>query len=296
MNPWGIAPASNGNLWINDNGTGLSTVYEPDGTNAGLVVDTLTAKPTGLVANSTSSFKISGAASLFIFVSEDGIISGWNPSVNATNAVIAVNNSGFGAVYKGATLGTISPAPPAGPNVLYVTNFHANKVEMYDGNFGRLDTWFTFVDATLPAGYAPFGIALIQGQIFVSYALQDGSAHDDVPGPGHGYVDIYKTNGAFVRRLISNGNLNSPWGLAPGPAPFGHYNGGLYVGNFGDGVINVYNLQTGAFAGTLTNQISGAPLQFDGLWGMLFLGNNLYFTAGLGEESHGLFGDIVPVN
>jgi uncharacterized protein (TIGR03118 family) len=296
VNPWGIAPSSNGNLWINDNGTGLSTVYKPDGTNAGLVVDTLTANPTGLVANTTSSFKISATApSLFIFVSEDGIISGWNPSVNATNAVIAVDNSGFGAVYKGATMGTISPAPPAGPNVLYVTNFHANKVEMYDGNFGRLDTGSTFVDGTLPAGYAPFGVAQINGQIFVSYALQNGAAHDDVPGPGNGYVDIYKTNGTFVKRLISNGNLNSPWGLAAGPTPFGHYNGGLYVGNFGDGVINVYNLQTGAFAGNLTNAISGAPLQFDGLWGMLFLGNNLYFTAGLGGEAHGLFGDIVPV-
>jgi uncharacterized protein (TIGR03118 family) len=148
----------------------------------------------------------------------------------------------------------------------------------------------------LPAGYAPFGIGTIGGQIYVTYALQDGAAHDDVPGPGHGYVDIYKTNGTFVKRLISQGNLNSPWGLQAGPSPFGHYNGGLYVGNFGDGVINVYNLQTGAFAGTMNNIFDGSPIQFNGLWGMFFQGNTLYIAAGLGDEDHGVFSAVFPTN
>jgi len=289
VNPWGIAPSPNGNIWVNDNGTGLSTVYKQDGTNAGLVVNTLTASPTGLVFNGTSSFPITEGAntqpSLFIFVSEDGIITGWNPTVDATNAVVAVDNSGSGAIYKGAALSGTT---------LYVTNFHANKVEMYDGSFNRIDNGSTFVDATLPARYAPFGIATINGQIFVSYAKQDADAEDDVSGAGNGFVDIYNTNGTFVKRLISHGNLNSPWGLAAGPTQFGHYSGGLYVGNFGDGIINVYNSSTGAFQGTLSDQVTSLPLQFDGLWGMLFLGNNLWFTAGIGDESHGLFGSIFP--
>jgi len=286
VNPWGIAPASNGNLWVNDNGTGLSTVYKPDGTNAGLVVNTASSAPTGIVANTTSSFKINGTtASVFIFVSEDGIISGWNPSVNATNAVVLVDNSASSAIYKGVTISGTT---------LYATNFHANKVEMYDGNLNRIDTVSTFVDANLPAGYAPFGIATIGGKIYVSYALQDINAEDDVPGPGNGFVDIYNANGTFSKRLISHGQLNAPWALAAGPAPFGHYNGGLYVGNFGDGVINVYNLQTGAFAGTL-NQKDGTPLAFDGLWGLFFEQGNLYFAAGIADEDHGLFGAIFPV-
>lgn len=285
VNAWGIAPASNGNLWVNDNGTGLSSVYRPDGTNTGTVINTATAAPTGIVANTTSSFKVGGSPSLFIFVSEDGLITGWNPAVNATNAVVAVDNSGSGAVYKGVALSGTT---------LYVANFHANKVEMYNGNFVRTDTGSTFVDATLPSGYAPFGIAAINGQIFVSYALQNGAMHDDVPGPGFGYVDIYNTNGTFVKRLISQGALNAPWALAAGPTPFGHYNGGLYVGNFGDGVINVYNLQTGSLAGQL-NQVDGTVLAFNGLWGLFFENGNLYFAAGIADEAHGMFGAIFPV-
>ncbi len=286
VNPWGIAAASNGNLWVADNGTGLSTIYRPDGTNTGTVINTATSAPTGIVANTTSSFKINGTtASTFIFVSEDGIISGWNSSVNANSAVVLVDNSGSNAIYKGVTISGTT---------LYATNFHANKVEMYDGNLNRIDTVSTFVDPNLPAGYAPFGIATINGKIYVSYALQDNNAEDDVPGPGNGYVDVYNPNGTFVKRFLSQGNLNAPWALAAGPSPFGHYNGGIYIGNFGDGVINVYNLQTGAFNGTL-NQRDGTVLQFDGLWGLFFETGNLYFAAGIGDEDHGLFGAIFPV-
>ncbi len=287
VNPWGIAPGVNGNLWVNDNGTGLSTVYQANGTNTGMVVNTLTINPTAIVANTTSMFKVSGHASTFIFVSEDGIITGWNSAVDPNNAIIAVDNSGAGSVYKGATLAN---------NTLFVTDFHNNHVEMYDGNFTRIDTVATFVDSTLPAGYAPFGIQAISGKIYVTYALQDGAAHDDVPGPGHGYIDIYNTNGSFVKRFASQGVLNSPWGLQPGPSPFGHYNGGLYVGNFGDGVINVYNLQTGGVNGTMNNIYDGSPIQFNGLWGMFFQGNQLYIAAGLGDESHGVFSAVFTSN
>jgi len=285
VNPWGMAPGTSGNIWVNDNGTGLSTVYKPDGSATSTVVNTSTSSPTGIVANSTSMFKVSGQPAAFIFVSEDGIITGWNPAVDPNNAIVAVDNSGNNSVYKGAAFAN---------NTLFVTDFHNNRVEMYDGNFNRIDTVATFVDPNLPAGFAPFGIQAISGKIYVTYALQDGSAHDDVPGPGNGYVDIYNPNGTFVKRLISGGNLNSPWGVQAGPTPFGHYNGGLYVGNFGDGVINVYNLQTGNFACTLTNSTAGTPITFAGLWGLFFQGTNLYVTAGIGDEDHGLFSVVVP--
>jgi uncharacterized protein (TIGR03118 family) len=304
INPWGIALASNGFFWINDNGTGVATTYKPNGVTNSLTVtippsasNAGAANPTGIVRNNTSVFKVTQNAnsqpSSFIFVSEDGAISGWNSALDPTNAIIAVDNGASNAIYKGATLATVNPPlSGAGPNVLYVTNFHAGKVEMYDGNFARLDTNLTFVDPTLPAGYAPFGIQTVNNHIYVSYALQDANAEDDVAGPGNGYIDVYTSTGAFVKRLVSNANLNSPWGMALGPSNFGGFNGGLFVGNFGDGKINVYNPTTGVLLGTL-KQIDGTPLQFDGLWALYFnTTTHLVFTAGLGGESHGLYGVI----
>jgi uncharacterized protein (TIGR03118 family) len=141
-----------------------------------------------------------------------------------------------------------------------------------------------FVDPNLPAGYAPFGIRNFNGQIFVTYAKQDHKKEDDVAGPGFGFVNVFDTSGNFLRRLISNGNLNAPWGLAL-------VDGELWVGNFGDGFINNYDPATGAFIETLT-RADRTPLQFDGLWDLLPLGNGVYFTAGISDEEHGLFGLI----
>jgi uncharacterized protein (TIGR03118 family) len=222
------------------------------------------------------------APALFIFVSEDGSISGWNPNVDPTNAIIAVDNGRNrgrnSAIYKGATLGVAN-----GHNFLYVTDFHTGKVETYDESFHKVNPG-GFVDPNLPAGYAPFGIRNFNGEIFVTYALQDQAREDDVPGPGNGFVNVFDTSGNFLRRLVSNGNLNSPWGLAL-------VEGELWVGNFGDGLINNYDPNTGTFIETLM-RADGTPLQFDGLWDLLPQTEGVFFTAGIADEEHGLFGII----
>jgi uncharacterized protein (TIGR03118 family) len=242
--------------------------------------------PTGIVFNNTTFFQVTkngtSAPAAFIFVSEDGSISGWNPMLDQTHAIIAVDNGtnrGVNhAVYKSVTLGVAN-----GHNFLYASNFHTGKVETYDENFHQV-TPNGFVDPNLPAGYAPFGIRNFNGEIFVTYAKQDHAKHDDVPGPGFGFVNVFDTSGNLLRRLVSNGNLNAPWGLA-------EVDGELWVGNFGDGFINVYDPMTGGFIETLT-RADGTPLQFDGLWDMLPLGSGVYFTAGIAGEAHGLFGLI----
>ena len=294
VNPWGMAVSPNGTIWVSDNGTGVSTLYHQDGTAVPLVVTIPTAarnkeggNPTGIVFNSTPFFKVSlngnSLPGIFIFVSEDGSISGWNPNLDPTHAIIAVDNGtnkgSKRAIYKGATLGVAN-----GHNFLYVTNFHTARVETYDENFQQVNPT-GFVDGTLPAGYAPFGIRNINGQIFVTYALQDAKKEDDVAGPGNGFVNVFDTSGNFIHRLVSKGHLNAPWGLALEEADE------LWIGNFGDGIINNYNPTTGAFLGTI-NRADGTPLQFDGLWDMLVLGDGVYFTAGIADEEHGLFGLI----
>jgi uncharacterized protein (TIGR03118 family) len=295
VNPWGMAASSNGIIWVSDNGTGVATLYNQDGTARSLIVTIpaaepphgATGTPTGVVFNSTGFFPVTKhgttASALFIFASEDGIISGWNPTVDPTNAIIAVNNGHPGpgphhAVYKSATLGVAN-----GHNFLFVSNFHSGQVETYDESFHQVNP-SGFNDPNLPHGYAPFGIRNFNGEIFVTYAKQDHAKHDDVPGPGFGFVNVFDTSGNFLRRLVSNGNLNAPWGLA-------EVNNELWVGNFGDGMINVYDPATGAFIETLM-RADGTPLQFDGLWDLLPLGNGVYFTAGIADESHGLFGLI----
>src|SRR5947199_5117472 len=293
VNPWGMAASSGGTIWVSDNGTGVSTLYKQDGTARPLVVTIPTSarnkdggNPTGIVFNDTQFFKVTlngnSLPAAFIFVSEDGSISGWNPTLDGTHAIIAVDNgTNLGskrAIYKGATLGVAN-----GHNFLYVTNFHTGHVETYDENFHQVNPG-GFADGTLPAGYAPFGIRNISGEIFVTYALQDAKGEDDVAGPGNGFVNVFDPSGNFLRRLVSNGNLNAPWGLAL-------VEGKLWVGNFGDGTINNYDPTTGAFIETITTA-DGTPLQFDGLWDLLPLGGGVYFTAGIGDEEHGLFGII----
>jgi uncharacterized protein (TIGR03118 family) len=293
VNPWGMAASPTGIIWVSDNGTGVSTLYNQAGMAQSLVVEIPraarnrdTANPTGVVFNNTSSFPVTkNGTSLparFIFVSEDGVISGWNPTLDATHAIVAVDNgTNHGnnrAIYKGVTLGVANSH-----NFLYATNFHAGTVETYDENFHQV-TPNGFVDPTLPAGYAPFGIRNFNGEIFVTYAKQDHKREDDVACAGCGFVNVFNTSGNFLRRLISNGNLNAPWGLAL-------VEGELWVGNFGDGLINNYDPVTGAFIESLV-RADGTPLQFDGLWDLLPLGSGVYFTAGIADEEHGLFGLI----
>ena len=299
VNPWGMAANSTGSvIWVSDNGTGVSTLYDQAGapfpSPVPLVVTIPTAarnkdggNPTGIVRNGTAFFQVTkngvSAPARFIFVSEDGSISGWNPMVDGTHAIIAVDNgTNLGserAIYKGATLGMAN-----GHNFLYVTNFHTGRVETYDENFRKVNPR-GFVDHTLPAGYAPFGIRNFNDNIYVTYALQDAKGEDDVAGPGNGFVNVFDTSGKFLQRLISNGNLNAPWGLALVEGDE------LWVGNFGDGRINNYNVADGTFIETISHA-DATPLEIDGLWDLLPLGTGVYFTAGIADEEHGLFGII----
>jgi uncharacterized protein (TIGR03118 family) len=301
VNPWGIVPSPTNTIWIANNGTGTSTLYNTDGVPVPegnpLVVaipasasNTEGANPTGIVFNGGAEFVVSENAtsgpSRFIFVSEDGSISGWSPTVAFDHAIIAVDHGDKEAIYKGAALGTT-----AGGARLYVTNFHAAKVEIYDGNFMEIDTANTFLDPDIPKGFAPFGIRNINGLIYVTYAKQDADAEDDVAGPGKGYVSVFSGGGQFIKRLISRGHLNAPWGLALTPHNFGKFHDALLVGNFGNGHINAFDPNSGAFLGGL-DQADGTRLAFDGLWGLHFIGKNLFFTAGIVDEEHGLFGVI----
>jgi uncharacterized protein (TIGR03118 family) len=294
VNPWGMAVGSTGTIWVSDNGTGVSTLYNQDGTAVPLVVEIPTAarnrdgaNPTGIAFNSTQFFQVTkngtSAPAIFIFVSEDGSISGWNPTLDQTHAIIAVDhgtNRGVNrAIYKGATLGLANDH-----NFLYVTDFHTGKVETYDENFHQVNPG-GFVDPNLPAGYGPFGIRNFNGEIFVTYAKQDHAREDDVACPGCGFVNVFDTSGNFLRRLISNGELNAPWGLALLEGDE------LWVGNFGDGRINNYDPVTGTFIETLM-RADGTPLQFDGLWDLLPQDAGVFFTAGIADEEHGLFGII----
>lgn len=297
VNAWGISSGPSTPFWISDNGTGLSTLYNGSGVKQPLVV---TIPPSGS-APTGQAFNSGGSAfnsSLFLFATENGTVASWAPA-NGTNAVTAVDNSGIGAVYKGLALsGTGSSAR------LYATNFHNGTVDAFDGNFASILPG-TFTDPTLPAGYAPFNVQNIGGNLYVTYALQDATKHDDVAGPGHGFVDVFDSNGSFVKRLISQGALNSPWGLDIAPSSFGALAGALLVGNFGDGTINAYDPNTGAFLGTLRDN-HGNPITIGGLWGLINGNgtnagdpNKVYFTAGPDDEAHGLFGSLqvsaVPV-
>jgi len=309
-NAWGLARTGAGPWWVADNHSGVSTIYDGNGTpfpvGSPLVVTVpppaasppgAQSSPTGLVVNTTTDFVVTqGAASgpaLFIFATEDGTISGWNQTVNVGEAVLVVDDSDEGAIYKGLALGS-----DAGSNRLYTTDFHGGSVDAYDGSFVEIESSTAFIDPGIPAGFAPFGVQNVNGQIYVTYAKQDDDKEDDVPGAGNGYVDIFQPNGTFVRRFASKGQLNSPWGIVQAPESFGKFGGAILIGNFGDGHINAFDATSGAFLGQL-NRPGGGAVAIPGLWGLAF-GNDagagssdaLYFTAGPNDEVNGLFGKL----
>jgi uncharacterized protein (TIGR03118 family) len=302
VNPWGLSDSATSPWWISDNGTGLSTLYSGTGAKVALTVTvpppsggTPPSAPTGQIFNTTSDFSVGGAASNFIFATEDGTISA---RTTGTTVTLEVDNSGSGAVYKGLALGNNGTA-----NFLYAANFNSGNIDVFNASFAPTTLAGNFTDPTLPSGYAPFNVDNIGGVLYVTYALQDAAKHDDVAGLGNGYVDEFDTNGNFIGRLISNGPLDSPWGLALAPADFGTFSNDLLVGNFGNGMINAFNPSTGVLLGDLTDA-SGDPIVDQGLWGLAFgngsgsgATNTLYFTAGIpgtgNVEDHGLFGDIV---
>jgi uncharacterized protein (TIGR03118 family) len=291
VNPWGIASSASSPFWISDNGSGKTTLYNTAGTPQALVVTIPgvggnPGTPTGALFNNTTNFN----SDVFIFSTEGGTIAGWKGAFGTT-AETLFDSTSTSAVFKGLATGTTAQG-----QYLYVADFHNNQIAVFPGT-GAPALAGTFTDPGLPAGYAPFNIQNLDDELFVTYAQQDAAKHDDVSGAGHGIVDVYDLNGNFVKRLITQGDLNSPWGLAIAPGTFGAAAGDLLVGNFGDGTINAYNVTTGVFAGTLAN--AGTSLVNDGLWGLKF-GNggnggstgSLYLTAGLNGEQDGLFARI----
>ena len=307
VNAWGMSRSSGSPWWISDNGTGLSTLYDLNGVPQSLVVtipppkgQNGTAAPTGTVFNYTGEFNVApGASAFFIFVTEDGTISGWNPNVNLTSAELVVDHSQQGAIYKGCALAMT----PSGPR-LYVNNFATAQVEVYDGHFHQVvEHAGAFEDSRLPNHYAPFGIQNVGGNIVVTFAQRSPGSHDENHGPGLGYVDVFDTRGNLLLRLQHGPFMNAAWGIAEAPGDFGVFSHRLLIGNFGDGTIHAFNAVSGKLDGTLLNA-DGSPLSIDGLWGLSFAGDNaksgsavtLYFTSGPNEESDGIFGNIVPAS
>lgn len=302
VNPWGISFSATSPFWIADNGTGLSTLYNSTGMIQSLVVTIPPpagrpgpAAPSGTIANSVSGFSGTGTATAhFLFSTEDGTISAWS---SGANAVLKVDYSTSNAVFKGLAAGASN-----GSNYLYVTDFHNGQVDVFDTNYTQVTVGGSFSDPSIPAGYAPFGIQNINGELYVTYALQDDQKHDDVAGLGNGYVDVFDTEGHLLQPLITQSVLNSPWGVALAPKGFGGYGGELLIGNFGDGRINVFDPTNGAWVGTLMANTNGIPIEIQGLWAIVF-GNGhsggdahtLYFTAGINGENDGLFGSIAAV-
>jgi uncharacterized protein (TIGR03118 family) len=319
INPWGVAFGPNTPIWVNNNHTGTATVYNIDPTTNAITTVPLvvtiappvamagvtTASPTGIVFNSdTSGFLVNGKPAAFIMDTEDGTLSAWN---GGTTTTLEVDNSanaaegdpnvppdeGVGAVYKGLAIGT----QKNGTTLLYATNFRHGTVDVFNADWQQVNS---ITDGDLPAGYAPFNAQVLDGHLFVTFAKQDEFKHDDVAGPGNGYVDEFSLSGKLIARVASNGPLDSPWGLAIAPQDFGKFAGDLLVGNFGNGTIDAYNLHSDKFVGKLDG-IDGKPIVIGDLWA-LTPGNgsssgstgDVYFTAGVQDESFGLFGAIAP--
>ncbi len=311
VNPWGISFGPGGPFWIANNNTGTTTLYDGSGASQGGAITLPTsanagasavAPVTGTVFNGTSDFNVAGpnTPALFIFASEDGTITAWYAGSTGS---LKVDNADFtnGPVYKGLAIGSNTAG-----NFLYATNFRTGTIDVFDKNFSKVTlnsgVFGSFADPNQDmTGYAPFGIQNIGGKLYVTYALQDPARHDDVGGAGNGFIDVFDTSGHFIQRLVSHGQLDSPWGLALAPAGFGAFGGDLLVGNFKDGHINVFDPKQGTFLGQLTGP-SGQPITIHGLWGLAF-GNGagagatstLYFTAGLNGEAHGVFGSFTAV-
>ena len=317
-NPWGLVTAPGLPFWVADNNSNLATLYSGTGViqtgeitgsnDIGISLPAsaagVPANPTGQVYNGSGGFMVPTASgqetALFIFDGEGGTIAAWAKDSGAT-AVTSYDdglvNGTAHAVYKGLALGTVN-----GATFVYATDLHNNKIDVFDTNFAKpADMQGKFVDPTMPAGFVPFGIAALNGQLYVTYAQQDGAMHDEVTGAGLGYVDIFDFSGNFVTRFSSAGVLNAPWGMALAPAGFGSFEGDLLIGNFGDGTINIFG-PNGASLGTITVN-NGQTLTVPGLWSLVFGDGDpdkpvttLFYTAGFADQTDGVFGSITATS
>jgi len=289
VNGWGIAHGP-GPLWVSDEASGWSTLYDPTGVQKTPVVFIPKAdgagpgQPTGIVFNSSADFQVQGAHAAFIFSTQDGTISAWVPTVNANVALVTVDNSAQGASYTALAVSN----NPSG-NYLYAADIADARVDMFDGTYAYVGS---FTDPDLPSGYAPFGMQDIGGLLYVSFAPVDGTAT--------GFVDTFKEDGSFVRRLIEGGPLAQPWGFAVAPGNFGPLSYALLISNNTNaGTINAFNIQTGQYIGTIRDR-DGRPIHIDQLWGIVFGGgssnngltNQLFFAAGPKNNLAGTLGVI----
>jgi uncharacterized protein (TIGR03118 family) len=316
-NPWGVVFGPTTPVWVANNHSETSTLYDGNGKPqpaTPLIVNTaptgaVAFDPTGIVFNgSATDFMVTAAGksgpARFIFSGEGGMIAGWSPAVNPTNTVTMYPAAGAdsgGALYKGLAI-----AKNGTGSFLYATDFHNSKVDIFDTTFAKQTLAAgAFVDPMLPAGYAPFGIQAIANgtggavQIYVAYAKQDAAAKSQVVGAGLGVIDIFDASGTLIKHLIpAGGALNAPWGMALAPTDFGTLSKTLLIGNFGDGKINGYDPDTGVFVGAITDS-AGAPFAMPGLWGIAFGNDNanqphntLFFAAGINDEANGSYGRI----
>jgi uncharacterized protein (TIGR03118 family) len=315
VNAWGLSRGSGGPWWVSDNGTGLSTVYTaagapfvpPNATKALVVTiptpdGTGTSAPTGTVFNSTSEFLAGpNAKSIFLFVTEDGTIAGWNPGVNP-NAVILKNRAGK-AIYKGCAIAQVNGHPR-----FYATNFQSGRVEVFDGAFSLLhrdedEDRFRFPG--LDRNWAPFNIQNVGGDLVVTFAHRAPGSKDEDHGAGLGFVGVFDARGRLLLRLQHGPWFNAPWGAAAAPGDFGKFTHRLLIGNFGDGTIHAFNTFTGKHEGMMMDDSTGQGLTIDGLWAISFGGgsaandgatNTLYFSAGPNDEGSGLLGTLTANN
>ncbi|MFE7329307.1 TIGR03118 family protein [Streptomyces sp. NPDC057565] len=321
VNPWGLAAARTGEVWVSDNGADKATTYSGAVRRKPVNILDLVVSipeggaPTGVVRNDTDDFRFSGfgrsGVARFLFAGEDGDLFAWNRNVNRTNAVRVAheNSDGENAVFKGLTLipgkkkdcGAHAQhskrAHNHGRSRLLVANFRDARIDIFDKDFNLLPPDDRFQDPNIPDGFAPFDVKKIGSRVFVTYAKQDKDKHDDVAGAHNGFIDTFSTEGKLLKRFASRGVLNSPWGLELAPKKFGKFSGDLLVGNFGDGRINVFNPKSGKFKGTLRNR-KGDAIEIPGLWGLLRGTDksggrdSVWFAAGINDEENGLLGTL----
>jgi len=327
QNAWGLVASPTGSpWWVSNNADGTSTLYTITATSTGFAAtldainpapnefvkipnapsQTPPGSPTGIMVNgSPTDFLLApGAPAAFIFVTEDGTVQGWNPTVNRASAVIEVDNSQVpnaanGAVYKGSTIAEID-----GHEFILAANFRSGKIDIFDTNFKPVHfSEERFDDDSIPRDFAPFNVQGVGPNIYVTYAKQDAAKHDPPnPGqPGDGFVDVFDRHGRLLQRLEHGNWFNAPWGVVWATPGFGEFSNTILIGNFRGDNISAFNPVTGKFLGNMLNP-DGSTVLIDGLWALRF-GNDgsagpattLFFTAGPNGETDGLLGTLTPV-
>lgn len=299
VNAWGLVHGKGSPWWVSDENSGWSTLYDGAGNALSLRVLIPTAvgmngplngpgSPTGIVHNGSQEFQVGGWASIFLFSTLDGTISGWAPQTNFNQAVVApLVNQPKGASYTGLAI-----TSKASGNFLYAADIANSQVEIFDANFNFVKA---FTDSTLPTGFAPFGVRDINGIVYVTFASSTGASG--------GFVEQFREDGTPVspgKPLIHGGPLNQPWGIAGAPSNFGPLSNALLISNnTNTGTINAFDPFTGHFVGQVKD-MNGKAIMIDQLWGIDFgdgqgsngAANHLYFTAGPSGNVAGTFGVI----